>query len=258
MNPIDTFCSSLRYDFGALEPVLSRESVQYHFIQHHRRCYERTAALVKGTELHSLPLDSLVRVTGRRPECKQLFMLAAEAWNHDLYWNSLRPGGGGVACGPIGTEIERCFGTFAAFLREAKLRAGAVLGSGWLWVTWQGGRVEIATTGKGESPLLQGHVPLLAFDLWEHAYYLDYYCARSAYVSACLTRLADWESANERLLEAKTQRFEARQALAWLAWGAKALPEIRNPPREMLSAEHYKQLLGIHASREEGRRNLER
>jgi len=249
MNPINAFCSSLRYDFGALEPVLSRESVQYHFIQHHRRCYERTAALVKGTELQSLPLESLVRVTGRRPECKQLFMLAAEAWNHDLYWNSLRPGGGGVAWGTIGTDIERSFGTFPAFLREAKLRAGAVLGSGWLWVTWQNGRIEIMTTGKGESPLLQGHVPLLAFDLWEHAYYLDYYCARSAYVSACLTRLADWEGANERLLKVKAQPFEACRALAWLACGARALPAIRNSSREKLSPEQHRQLNGIHATR---------
>ena len=245
MNPIN----NLRYDFGAFEPILSRESVQYHFIQHHRRCYERAAALVKGTQLQSLSLDSLVRVTGSRPESEDLFILAAEAWNHDLYWNSLRPGGGGVARGPIGADIERCFGSFPAFLREAKLRATAVLGSVWLWVTWRAGRIEIVTTGKGDSPLLHGHVPLLALDLWEHAYYLDYYSARSSYVSACLTRLADWESANERLLRAKAQPLEAPKSLGWLAWGAGALPQVRNSPHEKLSADEHRQLSGIHASR---------
>jgi superoxide dismutase, Fe-Mn family len=249
MNPITSFSSSLRYDFGAFEPILSRENVQYHFIQHHRRCYERTAALVKGTRLQSLSLPSLVRVTGTRPECKYLFMLAAEAWNHDLYWNSLRPGGGGVARGPIGADIERCFGNFPAFLREAKSRAAAVVGSGWLWVTWRAGRIEIVTTGKGDSPVLHGHVPLLAIDLWEHAYYLDYYNARDAYVWACLTRLIDWGHANERLTEARNRPFKAREALAWLAWGApKSLPEMRNSSRAKLSPAQRRELSGIHAS----------
>jgi superoxide dismutase, Fe-Mn family len=250
MNPISSFCSSLPYDFGAFEPILSGESVQYHFIQHHRRCYERTAALVKGSRLQSLSLPSLLRVTGARPECKYLFMMAAEAWNHDLYWSSLRPGGGGAAWGPIGADIERCFGSFRTFLREANSRAAAVVGSGWLWVTWRAGRIEIVTTGKGDSPILHGHIPLLALDLWEHAYYLDYYSAREAYVSGCVTRLFDWGHANERLMEAKRGPLNAREALAWLAGGApKTLPEMRNSSREILSPEQRRQLSGIHASR---------
>jgi superoxide dismutase len=77
VNPLNNFSSSLRYDFSALEPVLSRETVQYHFIQHHRRCYERTAALVKGTELQPLPLESLVRITGNRSD-----LLLAGAFCH--------------------------------------------------------------------------------------------------------------------------------------------------------------------------------
>jgi superoxide dismutase, Fe-Mn family len=99
MNPISSFRSSLGYDFDALEPVLSRESVQYHFIQHHRRCYERTAALVKGTKLETLTLGALIRVASKQPRYRCLFMLAAEAWNHDLYWSSLRPGRGRCCVG---------------------------------------------------------------------------------------------------------------------------------------------------------------
>jgi Fe-Mn family superoxide dismutase len=233
MNPISSFRSSLGYDFDALEPVLSRESVQYHFIQHHRRCYERTAALVKGTKLETLALGALIRVASTQPRYRYLFMLAAEAWNHDLYWSSLRPGGSDTAWGPIAADIECCFGNFAGFLREAQAQAAAVVGSGWLWVTWRGGRIEIVTTGKTDSPLLHGHVPLLAIDLWEHAYYLDYYNARDAYVSACLTRLINWGRANERLLEVKGRPFEASRACAWLAWGMpSAAAKSSNSTRE--------------------------
>jgi superoxide dismutase, Fe-Mn family len=212
LNPNSSFCSSLGYEFDALEPVLSRENVRYHFVQHHRSCYERTAARVRGTQLEALTLSALIRLVGAQPRYRDLFVLAAEAWNHDLYWRSLRPGGSDFASGPICADVERCFGSFGRFCREAQAQAGAVLGSGWLWVTWRAGRIEILTTGNADSPILHGHVPLLAIDLWEHAYYLDYHNARDAYVSACLTRLIDWGQANERLLEVKARAFEGPQA----------------------------------------------
>jgi Fe-Mn family superoxide dismutase len=224
MNPLSTITASLRYELDALEPVLSRETVQYHLIQHHRRCYERTAALVKGTELEPLSLEALVRAAGRRPDRGELFMLAAEAWNHDLYWRSLQPAGGGLARGAIAGAIARWFGDFSAFVHRAQAAAQALIGSGWLWVTWRAGRIEVVTSGKADSPLLHGHVPLIAIDLWEHAYYLDYYNARSAYVRACLTRLIDWDHANERLAEARAGALELRSTLTWLAWGASKAP----------------------------------
>jgi superoxide dismutase, Fe-Mn family len=220
VNPLSTFTATLRYGFSALEPALSRETVRYHFIQHHRHCYERTAALVKGTTLESLSLQSLLRAAGKEARYGRLFMLASEAWNHDLYWRSLRPGGGGTAWGPVAQGIEHCFGSFATFVREAKGAASAVIGSAWLWVTWRAGRIELVTTGPMDSPLLHGHVPLLAIDLWEHAYYLDYYNARIAYVQACLMHLTDWGAANERLRAATDKRLEQRRAVMWLAWGA--------------------------------------
>src|ERR1700740_3403290 len=114
MNPPGTFPATLRYGFSALEPVLSRETVHYHLIQHHRDCYERAAALVRGTRLESLSLDSLLRVASKDARYARLFLLASEAWNHDLYWRSLRPGGG-VAWGPVAQGIERCFGSFSTF-----------------------------------------------------------------------------------------------------------------------------------------------
>jgi superoxide dismutase, Fe-Mn family len=241
MNPLSTFAATLRYGFSALEPVLSRETVQYHFIQHHRRCYERTAALVKGTTLEHLSLQSLLRVAGKEARHGRLFMLASEAWNHDLYWRSLRPGCGGPAWGPVAQGIERCFGSFSTFVREAKGAAAAVIGSAWLWVTWRAGRIELVTTGPMDSPLLHGHVPLLAIDLWEHAYYLDYYNARIAYVQACLMRLADWEGANERLraVTDKGLGLGQRRTVMWLAWeapeGAAQVASLRHAPLDTVN-----------------------
>jgi Fe-Mn family superoxide dismutase len=217
MKPLGSFAATLGYEFDALEPVLSRESVQYHFIQHHRRCYERTAALVKGTELDSLSLESLVRVAGTQPGRRDLFTLAAEAWNHDLYWRSLRPAGDGAPWGPIAQGIKRCFGDFSTFSYRAKAAACALIGSGWLWVTWRAGSIEVTTTDTTDSPILHGHIPLLAIDLWEHAYYLDYYGARAAYVSACLLWLIDWGRANERLLLAREKVCETEQVARRLA-----------------------------------------
>jgi superoxide dismutase, Fe-Mn family len=219
MNPLGAFSSIVPYTLSALEPVLSKETVQYHFIQHHWRCHERAAAMVRGTELESLSLPSLVCFTGTQPGYRQLFTLAAEAWHHDLYWTSLRPDGGGELWGPVAAGIRRSFGSFEVFLRCMKTAAGAVIGSRWLWLTWRAGGLEIMTTGKAESPITSGYVPLLGIDLWEHAYYLDYYNARAAYVSGCLKHLIDWERANERLLATEATSRNGTQALAWLTCG---------------------------------------
>lgn len=219
MNPVSTLTSELGYDLDALEPVLSRETVLYHLIQHHRDCYERTAALVRGTELSSLPLESVVRFAERHPSCGPLFAVASEAWSHDLYWHSLRPGGGGKPRGLIEEGIRRCFGSFSAFENRAIAQASSLLGSGWLWVAWKEGRIELTTTGASESPLTGGYVPLLAIDLWEHAYYLDYYSGRPSYVAACLHELIHWDFANARLLELAQQRHAQRSSLSWLTYG---------------------------------------
>jgi superoxide dismutase, Fe-Mn family len=200
--------SELQYDFDALEPLLSRETVLHHLFQHHRECYERTASLVKGTELESLSLESLVRVSATQPGYTRLFHAAAEAWNHDLYWQSLRPGGGGAAYGLVGDCIRRSFGSFPRFLHRAKKAAAQVMGCGWLWITSRGGNLEIVTTANANTPMVRGQVPLLAIDLWEHAYYLDYRSGRAEYVSACLEGLMNWDLASEQLmrLEAKLRR----------------------------------------------------
>jgi len=198
------------YNFADLEPAMSRDTVVFHFLRHQRVCFDRMYALVRGTELETLPLDQLIRVTERNPAQHVVYRYAAEVWNHNLYWQSMRPRGGGAPHGPIGEQLRARFGSYERFVREFKEAASAHFGSGWLWLVWRGGTLEIVTTSNAGTPLVRGDLALLALDLWEHAYYLDHQNRRSAYVSAFLEELVNWEFANRRMLEAAAEAPAAR------------------------------------------------
>ncbi len=134
-------------------------------------------------------------------ELRTLYQCAAGIWNHDFFWKSMRPGGGGAAHGLIGQCIDAQFGGYEEFVREFKKVAAALFGNGWLWVTFKDGAVQIVTTANADTSIAHGHNPLLALDLWEHAYYLDHQNRRSAYVTTFLDELVDWDFANRNLHE---------------------------------------------------------
>jgi superoxide dismutase, Fe-Mn family len=203
----------LPYNFSDLEPALSRDTLVFHFLRHQRVCFDRMQAMVRGTQLESLPLEELIRVTERNPSQHAVYRYAAEVWNHDFYWHSMRPKGGGTASGPIGEAVRARFASQERFAREFKDAASAHFGSGWLWLVWRGGALEIITTSNAGTPLVRGDVALLGLDLWEHAYYLDHQNRRSAYVTAFLEELVNWEFANARLAEA-VSTLEERPARA--------------------------------------------
>jgi len=113
----------------------------------------------------------------------------------------MHPGGGGPATGLVGERLRERFGSHERFVREFTDAAGAHFGSGWLWLVWRAGTLEILTTSNAGTPLVRGDVPLLALDLWEHAYYLDHQNRRSAYVNAFLEELVNWETASRTLAE---------------------------------------------------------
>jgi Fe-Mn family superoxide dismutase len=190
---------AIPYNFADLEPVMSRDTLVFHFLRHQRVCFDRLRLLIRETELAELPLDELIRVTARDPAQHNIHRWAAEVWNHDLYWRSMRARGGGSPQGPVAEHIRRCFGTFEGFAREFKEAANAHFGSGWLWLVWRHDALHIVTTSNAGTPLVRGDVALLALDLWEHAYYLDFQNRRAAYVSAFLEDLVDWNCANRVL-----------------------------------------------------------
>jgi Fe-Mn family superoxide dismutase len=145
-------------------------------------------------------LEDLVRTSDGA-----VFQNAAEAWSHALLWRSMRPDGGDRPLGgALSRAIAREFGCFGAFREQARRRAAAHFGSGWLWLYVESGsgRLRCETTQDAETPLAHGHSPILAIDLWEHAYYLDYRADRAAYVETFFDRLVDWGECEERLRKA--------------------------------------------------------
>jgi len=182
----------------ALDPIISTRTIEHHYGAHHRTYVEKTRELVRGSELESLPLEAIVRRAHEQGN-KQLFNNAAQAWNHTLYWNSLRPGGGGKPGGALATVVERDFGDVDALRKKWIELAKNQLGSGWVWlVIRSGGRLALEATSNADTPLVRGDVALLTIDVWEHAYYLDWQQRRPEHVTAVLEKLIDWSAAAER------------------------------------------------------------
>jgi superoxide dismutase, Fe-Mn family len=190
---------AIPYNFSDLEPAMSRDTLVFHFGRHQRLCFDRMRALVHGTPLESLALEELIRTTERTPAQHMVYRWAAELWNHSLYWQSMRPRGGGAAYGAVAEHIRHRFGSYERFAGAFRELAGAHFGSGWLWLVWREERLELLATSNAGTPLVRGDTALLALDLWEHAYYLDYQNRRGAYVNAFLEDLVNWDSANRIL-----------------------------------------------------------
>jgi superoxide dismutase, Fe-Mn family len=190
------------YTFRALEPAMSRETLWFHFSRHQHACFESAKALIGGTPLEGLALEDLIVRTARVPAQAKLCHFLAGLWNHHMFWRSMCRGGGGAPRGPIGNLIRRGFGSYQDFAWKFRQVAAGFHGSGWIWLTWAHGDLQIETTANSESPLLDGHVVLLALDMWEHAYYLDHQNRRPEYVRTFLEELVDWDFANCNLIQA--------------------------------------------------------
>ncbi len=214
------------YSFRALEPAMSRETLWFHFSRHQHVCFEPAIALLRGTPLEELELEDLLVRTARLPSQAKLSRLLAGLWNHHMFWRSMRPAGGGAPKGPIGDLIRRRFGSYEDFVLNFRQAAAALHGSGWLWLTWVHGDLEIQTTANSEFPLQGGQVVLLALDMWEHAYYLDHQNRRTEYVRTFLEELVDWDFANHNLIQA-VMRSPCRQVCAVrMSESARGLSEI--------------------------------
>jgi superoxide dismutase, Fe-Mn family len=201
---------SLPYAVDALEPHISRTTLEIHHGRHHRAYVEKAQALVAGTPLANASLEDIIAKTAGKKAKAALFNNAAQAWNHSFYWNSLSPQGGGAPTGAIAGLIDRDFASHAAFADAFKAAAVGQFGSGWAWLVLDGGKLAITTTGNADTPLAHGQVPLLTADVWEHAYYLDYQNRRPDYLATFLGKLVNWDFANANLQRA-TDRQEAAE-----------------------------------------------
>ena len=188
----------LPYALGALEPHISRTTLSLHYGRHHAGYVEKTRRLVAGTPLEAASLEDIVRASAHRDDTR-LFNAAAQAWNHEFYWHSMRPRGGGEAKGAVAELIRDSFGNHQSFCQAFIQAATEQFASGWAWLVADEGRLRIATTANADTPLVTPSTPLLALDVWEHAYYVDYQNRRVDYAAAYLTHLINWEFANFNL-----------------------------------------------------------
>lgn len=186
----------LPYAYDALAPVISKETLELHHDKHHRKYVDMTNQLAAEQKVHAASLEEVVKAADGK-----LFNNAAQAWNHEFYWHSLAPKGGKPS-GAILKKLQSDCGGWDSFAKEFAAAANGQFGSGWAWLVVKDGKLAIMATPNAETPMARDIKCLLALDVWEHAYYVDYRNQRERYVEAVVNELLNWEFA-ERNLGAK-------------------------------------------------------
>jgi Fe-Mn family superoxide dismutase len=184
----------LPYAMDALQPHISRETLEFHYGKHHNTYVTNLNKLIAGTPHESASLEDIVRNSEGG-----VFNNAAQIWNHTFYWNSLSPNGGGAPSGALAEAINKSFGSFDAFKEAFTTKATTLFGSGWAWLVQKAdGSLDIVQTSNADTPLTSDDKPLLTCDVWEHAYYIDYRNARPGYLAAWW-ELVNWDFAAANL-----------------------------------------------------------
>jgi superoxide dismutase, Fe-Mn family len=189
----------LPYADNALEPVISANTISFHYGKHHKTYVDNLNNLVKGTDFESASLEKIITETAGKADRAPLFNNAAQIWNHTFYWHSLKGNGGGKPTGKLATMIDAAFGSYDNFRKELSATTVSQFGSGWGWLVVDGGALKVVKTANAEVPFTKGQKPLLTIDVWEHAYYLDHQNKRAAYVDAVIDKLLNWDFAAQNL-----------------------------------------------------------
>jgi Fe-Mn family superoxide dismutase len=190
---------ALPYEQSALQPVISANTLSFHYGKHHKGYVDNLNKLIAGTEFGDMPLEKIIKTTAGQSEHTGIFNNAAQVWNHTFYWHSLKAKGGGEPPAILKRLMESSFGSIDACKKELAGAAVGQFGSGWAWLVLEGEKIKVTKTGNANSPLTQPAKALLTIDVWEHAYYLDYQNRRADYVNAVLDKLVNWEFAAENL-----------------------------------------------------------
>jgi Fe-Mn family superoxide dismutase len=185
----------LPYATDALAPYLSAETFEYHHGKHHKAYVDNLNKLIEGTAEESKSLEQIVMDAEPGPK----FNNAAQIWNHNFYWTSMAPGGGGAPTGAAADAINEGFGGYDAFRDEFKKAAVGQFGSGWAWLVLDGGKVAVMATANADLPMKHDRTALITCDVWEHAYYIDYRNRRPDYVDTFLDHLVNWDQVNAGL-----------------------------------------------------------
>ena len=192
----------LPYEYTALEPYISKHTLEFHHDKHHAAYVKKFNDAVKGTELDSKSIGDVIKVLGNDTGKVGIFNNAAQAWNHSFYWNCMKPNGGGTPAGELAKKIDADFGSFEKFVEAFKNAGATQFGSGWAWLVLDGGTLKVSKTLNAYNPLTSNQTPLLTMDVWEHAYYLDYQNKRPEYIDTFLNKLVNWDFVAKNLAAA--------------------------------------------------------
>ena len=178
----------LPYAMDALQPHMSKETLEYHYGKHHQTYVTNLNNLIKGTEFENASLEDIITKSSGG-----LFNNSAQVWNHTFFWNCLKPNGGGAPTGAVADAINAKWGSFDKFKEEFTKSATTNFGSGWTWLVKKtDGSVDIVNTSNAATPLTTSDKPLMTCDVWEHAYYIDYRNARPKFLEA-FWNLVNWD-----------------------------------------------------------------
>jgi superoxide dismutase, Fe-Mn family len=200
----------------ALAPIISAQTVHFHYRKHHQGYVDKLNALVKQHKMQDLSLLELIHRTHGKSEHAEVFNNAAQVWNHNLYWQSLAPpkarGADRKPRGELARLIAESFGDLHALQTQIVKEAVAQFGSGWVWLVQDAGTLKVKRTANAEIPVVDDRMPLLTVDVWEHAYYLDYQNRREDHVAAVVNDLLNWSFAAENLASVDSVPRQASNA----------------------------------------------
>jgi Fe-Mn family superoxide dismutase len=183
----------LPYAVDALEPVISRETLELHHGKHHKKYVDTMNELLQKEPVQARTLEDVVRQAKGK-----LFNNAGQAWNHDFYWKSLSPQRQRPS-GALAKRIDADFGSYDRFVEQLAAAGNAQFGSGWAWLVEQDGKLQIQTTANADTPMARGIRCLLTLDVWEHAYYVDYRNQRDKYLAQVIGERLNWKFAEQNL-----------------------------------------------------------
>jgi Fe-Mn family superoxide dismutase len=190
----------LPYPHDALQPYMSRETLEYHHDKHHAAYVTTANNLMKGSEFEGKSVEEVVK--GSYGKNQALFNNAGQHYNHTHFWQWMKPNGGSSIPGSLEKKITEDLGSVDK-MKEDFIQAGVTqFGSGWCWLALKDGKITIMKTPNGENPLVHGAQPILGCDVWEHSYYIDYRNRRPDYLKAFLDNLVNWEHVEEMYRQA--------------------------------------------------------
>jgi superoxide dismutase, Fe-Mn family len=196
---------NLPYPPNALEPHIDTMTMEIHHGRHHKTYVDNLNKALDGqAALQAKSIEQLLRDIKSVPENIRQAVInnGGGHANHSMFWVIMGPGGGGKPSGPLADDINKTFGDFASFQAKVKENALGQFGSGWAWLIWDGSKLQVTRKPNQDSPLMEGQVPILGVDVWEHAYYLKYQNKRADYVDAWWNTL-NWRAIEERYTKAK-------------------------------------------------------